>query len=83
MVILDASGVFCSSYRISGMLVILDILRGILVVLVVSRYFFVILEVSSYLWPFWRFWVYLGHFKGLGVFSPLYRFEGILVIFQV
>ena len=25
-------------------------------------------------------WVYLGHFKGLGVFLSLYRFEGILVI---
>ena len=33
LVILEASGVFCSSYRISGMLVILDILRGIFVVL--------------------------------------------------
>ena len=33
LVILEASGVFCSSYRISGMLVILDILKGILIVL--------------------------------------------------
>ena len=33
LVILEASGVFCSSYKISGMLVVLDILRGILVVL--------------------------------------------------
>ena len=72
------------------MLVVLDILRGILVVLQVQRYFgcfrgfrvfLVILEVSSCLWPFQRFWVYLGHFKGLGVFSSLYSFEGILFIF--
>ena len=33
LVILEALGVFYSSYRISGMLVILDILRDILVVL--------------------------------------------------
>ena len=39
LVILEGSGVFCSSYRISGILVILDILRGILVVLEVSGYF--------------------------------------------
>ena len=32
LVILEALAVFCSSYRISGMLVISDILRGILVV---------------------------------------------------
>ena len=32
------------------------------------------------LWPFLRVLVYLGHFKGLGVLLPLYRFEGILVI---
>ena len=31
LVIFEASGVFCSSYRISGILVILDILWGILV----------------------------------------------------
>ena len=24
----------------------------------------------------------MGHFKGLGVFSSFYRFEGILVIFR-
>ena len=33
LVIFEASGVFCSSYRISGILVIFDILWGILVVL--------------------------------------------------
>ena len=42
----------------------------------------VILEVLGCLWPFLRFWVYLDHFKGLGVLSSLYRFEGILVIFR-
>ena len=42
----------------------------------------VILEVSGCLWPFLRFWVYLGHFKGLGVLLSLYRFEGILVNFR-
>ena len=44
------------------------------------RVFLVILEVLGCLWPFLRFWVYLGHFKSLGVLSSLYRFEGILVI---
>ena len=43
--------------------------------------FLVILEVSDCLWPFFRVLVYLGHFKGLGVFSSLNRFESILIIF--
>ena len=42
----------------------------------------VILEVLGCLWPFLRFWVYLGHSKGLGVLLSLYRFEGILVILR-
>ena len=46
------------------------------------RVFLVISEVSDYLWPFLRFWVYLGRFKDLGVLLSLYRFEGILVIFR-
>ena len=33
LVILEALGVFCSSYKFSGILVILEILRGILVIL--------------------------------------------------
>ena len=39
LVILEALGAFCSSYRISSILVILDLLRGIFVILEVYIYF--------------------------------------------
>ena len=45
-------GVFCSSYRFSGILVILDILRGYFGHFRGLELFLVILEGSGYLWSF-------------------------------